>query len=178
MEIKRKKITNEKIYETEQKLIGEITELCNAKRPMFEALGYDLELILGQKENDAQRAYAPYRADESATFDAGYISHALINVKRPKNQEELAEDARAEQANREMLEAAETEEEIQDLEDAETVRIADDNNRRLIAFTELMIARTYKSFWTDWVSLGDGIHEIEEDLEEFYEKLLAKSQNA
>ncbi|MBQ9748481.1 MAG: hypothetical protein IJV98_06820 [Clostridia bacterium] len=178
MEIKRKKITDEKIYETEQTLIRDITALCEQKRDDFAALGYELELIFSQKENEAQHLYAPYQADPAKCFDAGYVSRALINVKRFKTEEEIAEDLCAEQTNREMLDAAESEEEVQALQDEEELRLADDRNRRLAAFTELMMTRTYRAFWTEWASLADGIHEIEDDLTEFYGKLKEKAANA
>ncbi len=174
MEIKRKKITNETIFETEQKLADEIMKLCESKKADFEALGYDLELVFGQKENEAENQYSSYSADETKSFDAGYISHAVISIKRKKNEEELAEEAAALEANRAMLDAAETEEEINELQNEEELRIADDANKRLIAFTEVMLVRTYKSFWTEWVSLGEGTHELESDLADFYEKLVQK----
>ncbi len=178
MEIKRKKITNEEIYETEQKLIGEITALCDEKRPCFEELGYNLELVFGQKEHEAQYAFESYSSDAGKSFDSGYISHAVISIKRMKTEEELSQEARIDEENRALLEAAETEEEVQAIENEETLRVAEDANRRLIAFTELMLARTYKSFWTEWVSLGDGIREIEADLDDFYARLKEKHENA
>ncbi len=178
MEIKRKKITNEQIYATEQELIQKLNELLAEKKSNFEALGYELEIVIGQKENEAQHSYAPYLAEADKSFEPGYISHAVINVKRAKTAEELEAEARAEQNNREMLDAAENEEEMQAIRDEETLRQADDANRRLVAFTELMLARTYKSFWMEWVSLSEGIGETEADLDEFYGKLQEKlSQN-
>ncbi len=176
MEIKRKKITNEEIYEAEQKLADELMTLCNGKKSDFEALGYDLELVFGQKENEAQLRYESYSADAAKSFDAGYISHAVISIKRKKNEEELAEEAEAIAANRAMIDAAETVEEIDQLQNEEELRVADDANKRLIAFTEMMLVRTYKSFWTEWVSLGEGTKDIENDLAEFYVKLLEKTQ--
>ena len=174
MEIKRKKITNETIYETEQKLAKEIMDLCESKKSMFADLGYDLELVFGQKENEAQNAYKSYQADENKSFDSGYISHAVITVKRQKTAEEIAEEEETVATNRAMLDAAESEEEIEQIQNEEVLRYADDANKRTIAFTEVMLARTYKSFWTEWVSLGEGTHELEKDLAEFYTKLRAK----
>lgn len=178
MEIKRKKITNEAIYETEQKLATEIMDLCQSKKAQFEALGYDLELVFGQKENEGQNRYTEYSADENKSFAPGYISHAVISIKRKKTAEELAADAEAIAANRALLDAAETEEEVDQLQIEEELRVADDANKRLTAFTEVMLVRTYKSFWTEWVSLGEGTHELENDLAEFYEKLQAKIASA
>ena len=178
MEIKRKKITNETLFSTEQKLINEIMDFCQGKKAQFEELGYDLELVFGQKENEAQHSYSAYAFDEAKTFDPGYISHAVISIKRKKTEEELAADEEARAANRALLDAAQTEEEVDQLQSEEELRIADDANKRLIAFTEVMLVRTYKSFWTEWASLGEGTHELEADLEEFYEKLKAKAASA
>jgi hypothetical protein len=178
MEIKRKKITNEAIYAAEQKLIGEIRTFCDGKKAQFEELGYDLELVFGQKENEAEIRYKEYTADENKTFDSGYISHAVISIKRKKTEEERAEDEAAMEANRALLDAAETEEEVDQIQSDEELRVADDANKRLTAFTELMLVRTYKSFWVEWVSLGEGTHELENDLAEFYEKLKEKIANA
>ena len=178
MEIKRKKITNEKIYETEQKLATQIMDFCQSKKAQFEALGYDLELVFGQKENEAQNRYHEYSADENKSYDSGYISHAVISIKRKRTAEEIAEDEAAVAANRALLDAAESEEEIDQIQNDEELRIADDANKRLAAFTEVMLVRTYKSFWTEWVSLGEGTHELENDLAEFYEKLKAKVEAA
>ncbi len=174
MEIKRKKITNEAIFETEQKLATQIMDFCQGKKAQFEELGYDLELVFGQKENEAQSHYTTYVSDETKRFDPGYISHAVISIKRKKTEEELAADEEARAANRALLDAAETEEEVNQLQSDEELRIADDANKRLTAFTEVMLVRTYKSFWTEWVSLGEGTHELEADLAEFYEKLKDK----
>ncbi len=176
MEIKRKKLTNDQIYETEQKLISEVTALCDGKKDAFSALGYDLEVVFGQKENEAQMSYAPYEADETKTFAAGYISHAVISIKRKKNEEELAADEEAKNYNMAQLETAETEEEVDELQNEEELRVAEDANRRLIAFTEMMLVRTYKSFWMEWVCLGEDTREVEADLTEFYGKLKAKTE--
>ncbi len=178
MEIKRKKITNEEIYETEKKLIGEVTALCDEKKAQFEALGYDLECVIGQKENEAIHAYEAYEDDEAKEFLAGYISHAVLSIKRKKNEEELAADAEALAQNRAMLEQAQSEEEVDALQNEEELRVAEDANRRLVAFTEMMLVRTYKAFWTEWVCLGEGTQDVENDLAEFYEKLQAKVQAA
>lgn len=178
MEIKRKKITNEAIYEAEQKLIGEIRTLCDSKKAQFEELGYDLELVFGQKENEAEIRYKEFDADENKSFYAGYISHAVVSIKRKKTAEELADDEAAMAANRALLDAAETEEEVDQIQNDEELRVADDANKRLTAFTEIMLVRTYKSFWVEWVCLGEGTHELENDLAEFYEKLAEKVANA
>ncbi len=176
MEIKRKKMTNAAIYETEQKLADALMTLCHEKRPDFEALGYDLELVFGQKRSEYELRYDAYSADESKNFDAGYISHAVISIKRKKTAEELQAEEEIMLANRTMLEAAETEEEVEQLHNEEELRVADDANKRLAAFTEMMLVRTYKSFWTEWVSLGENTVEIEHDLDEFYAKLLEKTK--
>ena len=122
MEIKRKKITNEAIYEAEQKLIGEIRTLCDSKKAQFEELGYDLELVFGQKENEAEIRYKEFDADENKSFYAGYISHAVVSIKRKKTAEELADDEAAMAANRALLDAAETDEEVDQIQNDEELR--------------------------------------------------------
>ena len=37
-----------------------------------------------------------------------------------------------------------------------------------------MLVRAYKSFWTEWISLGDDLDQLEADLDEFIEALSAK----
>ena len=62
MEIKRKKITNEKIYETEQKLATQIMDFCQSKKAQFEALGYDLELVF--VNDDEFHTKSPYKTQK------------------------------------------------------------------------------------------------------------------
>jgi hypothetical protein len=37
-----------------------------------------------------------------------------------------------------------------------------------------MLARSYKSFWTEWVNIGEDVDQLEADLDEFLEALAQK----
>ena len=62
------------------------------------------------------------------------------------------------------------------LENDETLRISEDALKRSVAFTEVMLVRTYKSFWTEWVSLCDSLEELENDLQEFFAFLTKRKE--
>lgn len=176
MEIKRKKITNEEIYASEMKFAEEIAAFCAEKKNMFAEIGYELDLDFGQKENEAQSRFRTFSMDEGKDYEAGYISRALVTVKRLKTEEELEEDRRLMEANKEMIGLAQDEDEIEQLENDETLRISDAERKRSVAFTEIMLVRTYKSFWTEWVSLGNSTSDLERDLAEFYDVLLKRKE--
>ena len=176
MEIKRKKITTQTIYEEEQKFAEEVSQIVKNISVDFQKIGYELDLEFGQKENEAQANFETFSNDESKKFDAGYISRAMITVKRSKTEEELAEDQRLIQENLKMIEACETEEEAEQLENDETLRKSEDENKRSVAFTCAMLVRVYKSFWTEWVCLGDDLDRLEADLREFLDILQQKQQ--
>ena len=176
MEINRKKITTQKIYAEEQKFVEKISKICQNKNPEFQAIGYELDLEFGQKENEAQAHFEVFSNDESKKFEFGYISRAMITVKRLKTQEELEEDQRLIQENLKMIEACETEEEAEQLENDETLRKSEAESKRSVAFTCAMLVRIYKSFWKEWVSLGDDLYRLETDLSEFLSVLTQKQQ--
>ena len=103
MEIKRKKITREEIFKTEQTLAQNITEICNYKNDAFLAIGYELELDLGQKEHDHQRNFETLSNDENKKFAPGYISRAMITVKRQKTEAEKQEELARKEENRAFI---------------------------------------------------------------------------
>lgn len=176
MEIKRKKTTEDEIFKTEQKLADEISALQVKYENEFETLGYELDLEFGQKEDESQKNYSEFVRDEGKQYDAGYVSRALITVRRKKTEEELANDNRIAEENRKEFEAAENEEQAEQLENDETLRISEDELKRSVAFTEVMLVRTYKSFWTEWVSLCDNLEELENDLQEFFAFLTKRKE--
>ena len=98
----------------------------------------------------------------------------MITVKRQKTDDELAEDERQIKENQAMIEACETAEEAEQLENDEALRKREEESKRSVAFTCAMLVRTYKSFWTEWVSLGDDLNRLEADLDEFLEILEQK----
>ncbi|MBE6664867.1 MAG: hypothetical protein E7603_01420 [Ruminococcaceae bacterium] len=174
MEIKRKKITTQEIYAEEQKFAEQVSEICKNKNPDFKALGYELDLEFGQKENEAQSRFEVFSNDETKKFESGYISRAMITVKRQKTEAELAEDDRLIKENQAMIEACETAEEAEQLENDEALRKSEDDSKRSVAFTCAMLVRAYKSFWTEWVCLGDDLNRLEADLSEFLDILEQK----
>lgn len=171
MEIKRKKITAEDIFASEQKLAGEVSALCEKYADAFTAKGHELDLEFGQKEDESERTYSAFVTEENKDFDAGYVSRALITVKRKKTDEEIAADEVAAEENKRSVAEAESESETEQLENDETLRVSESELKRSVAFTEVMLVRTYKSFWTEWVSICDGLDELENDLREFLASL-------
>ncbi|MBQ3490327.1 MAG: hypothetical protein IJA86_07035 [Clostridia bacterium] len=178
MEIKRKKITTEEIYAEEQKFVEEVARICKNRNSEFQSLGYELDLEFGQKENEAQARFEIFSNDKTKKFESGYLSRAMITVKRRKTEEELAKDQRLAQENRELIGACETEEEAEQLENDEALRKSEDESKRSVAFTCVMLVRTYKSFWTEWVCLGDDLMRLEADLNEFLEVLEQKREES
>ena len=172
MEIKRKKIKTEEIYATEQKSAEQIKMIYENKKSAFEALGYELVLEFVQKENEAQSRFEVFSTEESKKFDSGYISRATITVKRPKTAEELEQDQRLLDETKALIgNCGESETEISENEDA---RIKEDATKHTVAFTGVMLVRVYKSFWTEWVCLGEEISRLEADLDEFWDALVQK----
>ena len=171
MEIKRKKITAEEIFASEQKLAKEVSALCAGYADAFAAVGHELDLEFGQKEDEAENAYSAFSTEENKDFDAGYVSRALITVKRRKTEDEIAADEAAAEENKQNIAEAENEDAAEQLENDETLRVSEGELSRSVAFTEVMLVRTYKSFWTEWVSICDSLGEVEGDLKEFLASL-------
>lgn len=167
MEIKRKKITDAEIFGTEMELCDKVLSLCEAHAGEFEEIGYGLDVEFGQKEDESQRSYADLVREEGKRYDAGYVSRALVTVRRAKTEDELAQDERIAEENRLAMEAAQDSEQAEQLENDETLRVSEDALRRAVAFTEVMLVRSYKSFWTEWISVCDGLSDMERDLSEF-----------
>lgn len=46
-----------------------------------------------------------------------------------------------------------------------------------MAFTEIMLVRVYKSFWVEFVNIGDDMRDLENDLAEFLSVLKAKKES-
>lgn len=176
MEIKRKKITREEIFQREQTFASEISDICQSRDSDFRAIGYELELEFGQKANEQQSRFDAFSRDESKKFDPGYVSRAMITVKRQKTEEEKQELLRLEAENRALMENAGDAEESEQLLIDETLRDAEFENKRSVAFTVVMLVRAYKSFWTEWISLADGLDQLQADLDEFFEVLSKKQE--
>ena len=178
MEIKRKKISQEKIFYTEQKFAREIADICKDKNADFGAIGYELELELGQKENEFQKRFEILSDNENKDFDPGYVSRAMITVKRQKTEEEKTQALRLESENRALIDEAENQEEAEQAINDETLRNAEEESKRSVAFTCVMLVRSYKSFWSEWISLADNLDQLNADLDEFLEELSKRQESA
>ena len=168
MEIKRKKITQAEIFKAEQKFVTDITDICQYRDGDFRAIGYELVLEFGQKDSEYERQFELLSDDATKKFAPGYVSRAIITVKRQKTEEEKQEELREESEIRDMLNITETEE--------DTTATTEEDDKRSVAFTRVMLVRTYKSFWTEWVSLGGDLEQLKADLDEFFEVLSSKAE--
>ena len=90
MDIKRKKITNEEIFSAEMNRAADIRRVCDEQNPLFAELGYELDLLFGQKEHEAENSFSVF-TEEQKPYEFGYLSRALVTVKRLKTDEEKAE---------------------------------------------------------------------------------------
>lgn len=174
MEIKRKKITQEEIYSHEQNSAQKITEICDMKNDAFLAIGYELDLELGQKENEHQSRFEIFSRDEDKKYESGYVSRAMITVKRQKTEAEKEEELRMAQEIREALGTPEDPAEEALEADGEALPDGEDENRRSVAVTQVMLVRVYKAFWTEWVCLGEDAEQLENDLDEFLKVLMQR----
>jgi hypothetical protein len=98
----------------------------------------------------------------------------MITVKRQKTEEEKQADQLQQEENLRLIENDENDQETEQLNNDETLRRAEDEEKRAVAFTRVMLVRSYKSFWTEWVSLGEDLSQLEADLDEFLEVLTQK----
>ncbi len=184
MEISRKKITDEEIYEKEKALAERASEIAKELSPKFEELGYELDTELTRAnesiEDDEEKALAETNIlTDIGAYKDGYISNAKITIKRPKT----AEEEELEAAEEELLSASELslldeeldEEHEQEVNDVILAR-AKRELERSIAFTTVFFVRVYKTFWHETVSIGDDAEMLLCDLNEFYEKLLEKKE--
>ena len=105
----------------------------------------------------------------------GYSSLAKITLKRAKTAEDIAAEE-AEEAEKESDESLPPEE--RELRANErTLEKAKREQARSVAFTTMLLARVYKTFWRETVSISESTDEIRADMEEFYNVLLEKAQN-
>jgi hypothetical protein len=177
MEISRKKITNEEIFEKESALANDIKQLVSDAEEKFSALGYELETEF-LRDNDSAGMTDEEKADlrnsdinkAPADYENGYSSHVKITVKHKKTEEDiLPEEENAEED--EIL----SEEEAENLRSEKEMEQAAKELKRSVAFTTMMLVRVYKTFWREIVSVSDNTEELNADIEEFYSVLEAKS---
>ena len=175
MEISRKKITDEAIYAEEKRLAAEFSG-------KFEELGYVLEKefirdndSVGLTPEEREEARSSNLTESAGVYEMGYSSLAKITLKRAKTAEDIAAEE-AEEAEKESDESLPPEE--RELRANErTLEKAKREQARSVAFTTMLLARVYKTFWRETVSISESTDEIRADMEEFYNVLLEKAQN-
>ena len=182
MEISRKKITDEAIYAEEKRLAAEIDTIVEEFSGKFEELGYVLEKefirdndSVGLTPEEREEARSSNLTESAGVYEMGYSSLAKITLKRAKTAEDIAAEE-AEEAEKESDESLPPEE--RELRANErTLEKAKREQARSVAFTTMLLARVYKTFWRETVSISESTDEIRADMEEFYNVLLEKAQN-
>ena len=182
MEISRKKITDEAIYAEEKRLAAEIDTIVAEFSGKFEELGYILEKefirdndSVGLTPEEREEARSSNLTESAGIYEMGYSSLAKITLKRAKTAEDIAAEE-AEEAEKESDESLPPEE--RELRANErTLEKAKREQARSVAFTTMLLARVYKTFWRETVSISENTDEIRADMEEFYNVLLEKAQN-
>lgn len=188
MEFKRKLMSNDKIAETERTIAEQISDICTENKPRFEQLGYELDLRF-EYITDEDLSYSVLDFERENKYPIGYVSRATLTLKKPKG--EVAEEESVEIS--EEPESGVTKDESDDGDDIEctvteqtdeeqekadrTLKIADEELKRTVAFTHVMLVRVYKTFWMERVSTTDSIERLKEDLEEFYAHLSEKTSD-
>lgn len=193
MEIKRREMTDDMIAAKEVELIGQIKDLLEENRERFIAIGYELVLQL-QRKTDDEYSFHVLDPDVPRKYETGYSSQARISVRKPKDapiaedssiEEEVLEDAKrleidnaGDEAETDTVDETEqlTEEEAEQVENDRVLEESEDELKRTAAFTIVMLARIYKTFFREMVSVTDNLESVKEDLDEFYEKLQEEKQ--
>lgn len=179
MEIKRKTMQDGAILEKEKELCEKITEICDENKARFASLGYELELVFESQEEEYGE-FAKLSLDDGKEYKTNYVSRAAVTVKRPKTEEETAEQEPAEEAEQEPAEETpareasknETSAEDEQAEADKTLAQSEDELRRSVAFTNVMMIRTYKTFWVEKLIIGDDCEQtLRADLDEFFDHL-------
>ena len=158
MDIALKKLTVNEVIAKESEILEKIKQIKEKYDAVFAELGCEIEAdYVKQGEYD----------DEFSDIDGapenyvvGYFSRANFAVKRIKTDDTPAADPTP--ADGETDEEAEIEREA---------LAAQAERDRTVAYTEVMIIRIYKSFWTEKVTFCDDLSTLEADFEEFAEKL-------
>lgn len=164
MDISRKKLTTEQIVAKEAEILEKIKEIKEKYDAVFAELGCEVEADYG-----CMGEYDDEFSDIDGTperYVPGYFSRANFAVKRIKT-DGVPADADF------VPDAGETEEEVEAERDALE---AQEERDRTVAYTEIMIIRIYKSFWTEKVTFCDDVSPLDADFNEFAEKLREKEE--
>lgn len=184
MEIKRKLMTNEQLSEKEAALTNEITAVRDENAERFKEIGYELDLAFESKTDD-DYDYSQMSSEGEKSFPVGYVSRAVLTIKRPKTEEdkesekeiieenekeaeELGAEASGSEADETPAETDDVSEEQQ--KNDETLKASEEELERSVAFTRVMLIRVYRAFWVEKISVcdDDGIAQLRADLDEFY----------
>ncbi len=192
MEIKRRDFSDKMIAAKERELIEQIENLLDEYKEKFTAIGYEL-VLQPQRKTDDEYSFHALDLDTPRKYDVGYSSQARISVRKPKDapimednsaEEEVLEDAErmgldtVEEENEEV-EAEETslsDEESEQLENDRILEESEDELKRTAAYLVVMLARIYKTFFREMVSVTDNLDSVKEDLDEFLVKLEEEKQ--
>lgn len=163
MDISLKKLTVDDVIAKENEILGKIREIKEKYDAVFAELGCEIEAdYVKHGEYDDEFSDIDENPDN---YVVGYFSRANFAVKRIKTDDALAADF--------VPAEGETEEEAEAEREALTAQAERD---RTVAYTEIMIIRIYKSFWTEKVTFCDDVSTLEADFEEFAEKLREKNK--
>lgn len=164
MDISRKNLTTEQIVAKEAEILEKIKEIKEKYDAVFAELGCEIEAdygCMGEYDDEfsdidgAEERYVP-----------GYFSRANFAVKRIETDDAPA-DENFTPADGETEEEAEAE---------RAALEAQSERDRTVAYTEIMIMRIYKSFWTEKVTFCDDVSALEADFSEFAEKLREREE--
>ena len=192
MEIKRRDFSDKMIAAKERELIEQIENLLDEYKEKFTAIGYEL-VLQPQRKTDDEYSFHALDLDTPRKYDVGYSSQARISVRKPKDapimednsaEEEVLEDAErmgldTVDEETEECEAEETslsDEESEQLENDRILEESEDELKRTAAYLVVMLARIYKTFFREMVSVTDNLDSVKEDLDEFLVKLEEEKQ--
>ncbi len=163
MDISLKKLTVDDVIAKENEILGKIREIKEKYDAVFAELGCEIEAdYVKRGEYDDEFSDIDENPDN---YVVGYFSRANFAVKRIKTDDAPAADF--------VPAEGETEDEAEAEREALTAQAERD---RTVAYTEIMIIRIYKSFWTEKVTFCDDLSTLEADFEEFAEKLREKEE--
>lgn len=156
--VERKSMTLEQIIDTEKEIIAKIEEIKNAYTDKFAELGYEISATYTQK-NDCEGMFTDI-SDDPDNYVNGYSSVAKIYIKNPKTEDDTVVPEDGEEIDEDYANAIEAEKE----------------QERIVAYTELMIIRIYKVFWSEKLSMCNDYEEMTADLDEFYNELASRKE--
>lgn len=177
MEYKRKTLSNDDIQNLEKQKIEQIDSIVEVYKEKFASLNLDLvnKYVYMSSQDDN---YKDLDLEKERNYSSEYICQARITIEKHKETKEESSEENQEQieSTEETLEqeVEESSEEIRGDESFEETKAKPDD---ALAFTDVMVLRVYKSFFTEFVSLLDDFEQLKLDLEEFYNHFLSESEN-